>query len=101
MGLIRPIQNNFAGLAGHHHFKCLGELGVVKTVGDDGGNIKAGANHTAHFIPSFEHFSAIDPLENQTLENHLVPVDGDFFGKDPKQGDFRAVGRMFENVVQA
>src|SRR5688572_20359504 len=77
-GSIRPIEHDFSGVTRHHHFKALGEVGVVETVGNDRSDVESRTDHAAHFVPSFEHFPTVDSFEHQALEDHLVPIDGDF-----------------------
>jgi hypothetical protein len=82
---LGPIEDDFAGAARHHGFKGFGKFGVVESMGDDRSDIEACSNHAAHFVPSFEHFPAVDPFEDKSFENDLIPIDRDLIGKNPEQ----------------
>ena len=47
-------------------------------VRDDRLDVQTALNHGTHFVPCFEHFPAVNPLDEQAFENDLVPVDGRF-----------------------
>ena len=58
---------------------------------DDRGDIQAGLQHAAHLVPGFVHFTTVDTLDDQALEDHFVPVDGSIAGGNTQQGNLAAV----------
>ena len=88
MLILHPVQDDFAGLARSHNFKGFLILGIVKSMGDDRGDIQPRLNHHRHFIPGFIHFAAIDPLNAQTVENNQIPIDGGGRGEDTQKRNF-------------
>ena len=61
---------------------------------------EAGQHHLRHLVPGFVHAPAVDAVQGQTLEDHLVPVDAGAVGQDAEQGDLAAVVHAIEHVVE-
>ncbi len=55
----------------------------MEAVGDDGVDIQPGLDHDGHLVPCFIHFTPVDPLDGQAVEDHIVPVDGSARRQDP------------------
>jgi len=69
-------------------------------VGDDGGDIETGLEHGGHLIPSFVHFTSVDALDGEAVEDDGVPIDRDARFWDAEEGNFPAVGHVGDEVVE-
>ena len=99
--LCGPVQHNLTGVAGDHGFEALFEFGVMEVMGDHRMEIQAALNHGDHLVPGGEDLAAIDALEGQTLEDHMVPVDLGVGALETQQGDLAAVAHQAEQLVEA
>ena len=72
----------------------------MEVVGEDRRHVEAALEHAAHLVPGLEHLSAVDALEDEALEDHAAPVDGDFARRDAEDGDATAVVHGREHALQ-
>ncbi len=58
-----PIQDDLAGITGTHCFETQFKIIDFETMRNDIGHIQSAFDHSAHFIPSFKHFTTINSFE--------------------------------------
>src|SRR5438093_11753204 len=92
-----PVQDDLAALAGAHDLECLREVLRREAVRDHGGDVETALQHRAHAVPGLEHLAAVDPLQGQAAEDHLIPVDRDLLVGDPEQRDAAPVIHELEH----
>ena len=63
-------------------------------------DIQTALQHHGHFVPRFVHFTAVDAMNRQHVENHDVPVDGDIFRRNPQHGNLAAVSHVGEHAAK-
>src|SRR5439155_1164270 len=86
-----PVQDDLAALAGAHDLECLREVLRREAVRDHGGDVETALQHRAHAVPGLEHLAAVDPLQGEAAEDHLVPIDRDLLIRDAEKRDAAAV----------
>ena len=69
-----PVQNDLAGQAGTHDVEPFLEFVDGEVVGYHRRYVQSTLDQGGHFVPGFEHFPAIDALDEQPLEDNVVPV---------------------------
>mmetsp|Transcript_85169 Transcript_85169/g.244467 ORF Transcript_85169/g.244467 Transcript_85169/m.244467 type:complete len:357 (-) Transcript_85169:188-1258(-) len=47
--------------------------------------VEAADEHALHLVPGLEHLPAVDALDLQALEDHVVPIDGELLRRDAQQ----------------
>src|ERR1051325_47972 len=88
---LRPVEDDFAGVAGAHDVEAFLKVPAGEAMGDNGADVEAGLEHDSHFVPGFVHFAAVDALDGEHVENHGVPVNGHGGGGDAQHRDAAAV----------
>ena len=69
-------------------------------MGDDAGDVEAALEHDGHLVPGLVHLAAVDAADGELVEDDLVPVDGDVFGRDAEHGDLCAVAHVGEHLAE-
>src|SRR6266853_1058538 len=82
LGHVAPIEDDLAGVAGAHRVEALFIVAPVHPVGDDAGDVEAALEHDSHLVPGLVHLAPVDAANGELVEDDLVPVDGDIFGRD-------------------
>src|SRR5579883_3545580 len=96
----RPIEDDLAGLAGIHDLEAFQVLVDAIAMGDHGPYVEAALQHRRHLVPRLEHLAAVDALDDQALEDDLIPVDGGLLGRDAEHGDAAAVVHGAQHLAQ-
>ena len=58
---------------------------------DDRPHVQTALQQAGHLVPSLEHLPAIDALDGEPLEYHLIPIDRHVLGGNTEHGDAAAV----------
>src|SRR6516162_3400684 len=71
--LWSPVKDHFAATAAAHRRKRFLEVGRVKPVRDDRGNVKARLDQHRHLVPGFEHLPAVDAFDRDHVSDEMRP----------------------------
>src|SRR5208283_1706449 len=96
--ILVPIEDYLATLAGKHRGERCLELFGQEMVRDDRRQVESALHHVNHLVPGLKHLAAVDSLDLQTLENHLVPVDRHLRRRYAEHGNLAAMVHVFEHV---
>src|SRR6476661_8188166 len=70
--LAAPVEHDLSALPREHRReRVLVTLGGI-VMGDDRREVEATLQHRDHLVPGLEHFAAVDALDLEALEDHLV-----------------------------
>ncbi len=61
---------------------------------------KAGQHHLGHLVPGLVHAPAVDALQGEAFEDHLVPVDAGAARHDAEHRDLAAVVHAVKHVAE-
>src|ERR1044072_5543559 len=95
-----PIHYDLAGVARPHRLEAVAEIVDADAVGDDRRKVKAALDEGDHLVPGLEHLAAIDALEIEHLEDHLVPVDLETGRRNAENGDLAAIVHLIDHVAE-
>src|SRR6188768_4367758 len=71
-----PVENDLARLPRSHGLETLLKFLDGEVVRDDRRDVEPALQQRRHLVPGLEHFATVDAAHVETLEDHLVPVDG-------------------------
>jgi hypothetical protein len=100
LAYIAPIEDDFAGVAGAHGVEALFVIAPVEAVSDDLRDVETALEHDRHLVPGLVHFAAVDAADGELVEDYLVPVDGNVFGRDAEHSDLCAVTHVAEHLAE-
>ena len=63
-------------------------------------DIETALNHRAHLIPGLEHFSSVDSLDKETLENNVIPIDPGVIRQNTEKRELTAVLGRLDHIVE-
>ncbi len=92
-----PIENDFTGITGTHHFETFCKFRKVQAVRDDRADVKAALKHHRHLVPGLIHLPAVDAFDREAAEDHSVPVNRDRLGRDAEHRDLAAVRHVVQH----
>ena len=67
---------------------------------DDRFQVQPAFQQHAHFVPGLIHFTAIDTANCKHVENHGMPIDGHFTGRNSQHGDASTVSHIGQHVAK-
>jgi hypothetical protein len=62
--------------------------------------LQAALEHGLHLVPGLEDFPPIDPLDDEPLEDHLVPPYARGVGEDPQERDTPPVVHVLQHGLE-
>src|SRR5690606_14571268 len=95
-----PVEDDLARPARAHDVERLLELLHREAVGDHGRHVEARLEQGDHLVPGLEHLAAVDALDRQALEDHVVPVDRDLAAGDAEERDLAPVDDRAHDVAE-
>src|SRR5690349_10600070 len=96
--MLDPIQDDLAGLSAQHGLEPFFEFSVVESMRDDRSNVEPAFQHHGHLVPGLVHLAPINSFYREHVEDDLVPVNGDGFGRNAEQRNFAAVTHVIDKI---
>src|SRR6188508_1111506 len=86
-----PIENHLPRVSALHDLEAVAVSRKRQAMRDDRRYVEPALQHRRHLVPGLEHLAAVDALDDEALEDHLVPVDGGVARRNAEQRHAAAV----------
>src|SRR5215467_13162020 len=96
----RPVEHDLAALSREHRRECRLEIAERVVMRDDRLQVEPALQHRDHLVPGLEHLAAIDALDLETLEDHLIPVDRHVGRRNAEERHLAAVIHVLEQLPE-